>query len=335
MSSRVRHSHSDIIMVASGLSLLLHLGLGGGMSLLSRFTPSANPDDVSVTPIEWMDIRDAKSSKTQTILPKVEVPKSMRIENDNKPSKFMSAETVRVREESKARFIPGSESMNSEQSSPRTQSQFQPKIQSPGSKVTSPTPNSIISESTHRSSDPSLKKLKLFDNSASGDVAINTSSEEHAESPSGSGSTPITFAPPSQLSIDLPDEIKVGSMTVLNSDSSIYFSYFDRMQRLIYYRWVKNVDETMSWLLLKNRLPSTSMVYSTVDEIVLDSSGNFLRAHTLLPSGLQEVDDAVENAFSQARIIPNPPEGLIKQGLVRFKVRFDIYYHPSYARMRR
>lgn len=336
MSSRVRQSSSDIIMVAIGLSLIFHLGLGGGMSLVSRFMPSSNPDETAVSPIEWMELKDPKSSKTQTFLPNVEVPKSLRIEDQSKKATFMSKETVRVKEESKAQFIPGSESFNSpsEATQPNSNTRLiQPSAGSVQKKISTASKDKSRAEKVITG--PKINNLKLFENSTAEDVEINTSESETSQLSGNGGSTPISFPPPSQLAVDLPSEIKVGSMTVLNSDSSIYFSYFDRMQKLVYYRWVRNVDETMSWLLLKNRLPATSMVYSTIDEIVLDSSGNFLRAHNLVSSGIPEVDDTVEKAFSQARIIPNPPEGLIKQGLVRFKVKFDIYYHPSYGSYRR
>ena len=117
---------------------------------------------------------------------------------------------------------------------------------------------------------------------------------------------------------------KVGDRVSLNTREFVYASYLNRIKRLVNYYWKQNVDN----------LPSSARItrsqYTTKVNVVLTRVGALEHVEVVSPSGSDELDHCVVQAFKMAGPFPNPPEGLIeKDGRVYlpdmdFRVQFRI-----------
>lgn len=95
-----------------------------------------------------------------------------------------------------------------------------------------------------------------------------------------------------------------GDQNVLNTQESVYYSYYARISEQIGPLWQSIVRQTARMLRLK---PGS---YVTVAEITLDEDGNFVGIDYKQSSGNPQVDRAVEEAWKKAPRFPNPPQGM-------------------------
>lgn len=126
--------------------------------------------------------------------------------------------------------------------------------------------------------------------------------------------------------------VRIGEMTALNTDQLLYYSYYERMQEMIYNPWVKYVKAVLYSYAQKNASTGDE-VWLTHLEIILDKQGNFVKALVHQGSGLQGLDLAAVHAFKEAKQIPHPPQEMVQDdGTIRIQYAFEVYASPRYAR---
>jgi TonB family protein len=127
----------------------------------------------------------------------------------------------------------------------------------------------------------------------------------------------------------LPDSIPVGEITALNTDRFTYYSFFARIEDIIRPRWESQVRSGINRMSRQELSLGPSNRFVTQLTVVLDRNGNFLEAQLLRSSNVPSLDQAASDAFRSARILPNPPQGLIEEdGKVRLNYSFTVFVDP-------
>lgn len=134
----------------------------------------------------------------------------------------------------------------------------------------------------------------------------------------------------SKVSMDLPQDIQTASATNLNTDATTYYSFYNRVEELIYVRWIERLDGY--W----NRLPDSfkkehlsGKDWITQIEVTLKSSGEYYSAAIMKSSGYAPFDEATVYAFKNARYFPNVPKAKVEpDGFVRLKYSFGVRIAP-------
>lgn len=127
----------------------------------------------------------------------------------------------------------------------------------------------------------------------------------------------------STISVKLPDNIAVGSFTALNTDRNIYYSFYSRLEDMIYLRWADLIGKAVdSYPAEFKRRKLIGRAWKTNVVILLRPNGEFFKAEIHDQSGVEKFDISPVLAFQDARVFPNPPPEM---------VRSDGFIHISYS----
>jgi TonB family protein len=136
---------------------------------------------------------------------------------------------------------------------------------------------------------------------------------------------------PSTIGEVLPDSIKVGEITALNTDHYLFYSFYSRIEEAIRFKWEHDVEITLSNL-NRNQYHNPKSIWSTRLDILLTKEGKFHKAVLLKESGIHGLDMAAINAFREASFFPHPPKEMIgEDGFIRLQYQFHVFYDPSRA----
>ena len=117
---------------------------------------------------------------------------------------------------------------------------------------------------------------------------------------------PALFAQQSSQNQSVLDpNLPMGSETILNTQESIYYSFYARLYEAIGPLWQRHIREVS----FRRRVNPGE--YSTVVDVILDRAGNILEVRRLQSSGIEEFDQAVERSWKKVGKFPHPPEGLL------------------------
>ncbi len=105
-------------------------------------------------------------------------------------------------------------------------------------------------------------------------------------------------------SIDDPN-LPIGSENLLNTQESIYYSFYARLYEAVAPIWQSRTNEVFY-----HRQVNPGE-YVTVVDVILDQEGNLMGIHKIQSSGIPAFDDAVDDSWKKIRQFPNPPQGLL------------------------
>ncbi len=126
----------------------------------------------------------------------------------------------------------------------------------------------------------------------------------------------------STLHIPMPENMTIGSLTALNTDRNLYYTFYSRIEKQVYFRWAKLIEKAYeSFPENKQAQLHRAGVLKTKLKILLNPKGEFERAELQMGSGVQKFDVSPALAFHEARIFPNPPAELVQE---------DGYIHLDY-----
>jgi TonB family protein len=95
-----------------------------------------------------------------------------------------------------------------------------------------------------------------------------------------------------------------GSENILNTQESVYYSFYARLYEAIGPIWKSRLREVGNHRLSPGE-------YTTQVEVIFDQEGNLAEIRQLRSSGIAEFDDAVEKSWRKIQRFPNPPSGLL------------------------
>jgi TonB family protein len=126
------------------------------------------------------------------------------------------------------------------------------------------------------------------------------------------------------------EQVKVGSMTALNTDQYLFYSFFNRVNELVYLRWSSLVRLAQDQVAHRLYNKTVHTRWLTQIDIWIKPNGEFHSAHILKESGVPEFDRAAVAAFQQAGLFPNPPKELVEEdGFIHLKYGLTVYFDPK------
>jgi TonB family protein len=129
---------------------------------------------------------------------------------------------------------------------------------------------------------------------------------------------------------DHVEGIEEGEGTFLNAREYRYANFFNRVKKEVSVRWAPG-DE------LYKRDPSGAIYGQkdrlTVLHVVLDGKGQLQKAEVQQGSGLDFLDEEAIAAFQRASPFPNPPTGLMKDGVISFNFGFYVEFTSASMKM--
>jgi len=288
------------------LSLFIHFFL----VWLSQFAPLLNtPVDHPIT-VDIVDPSHNETTSTKQLVRQALAPDDERTEESDDPLKFLSQQTQRVRKQTQA--IVNGMTQNRQQSSPRPTKKID---LSPRLKPTT---------EKQQSSSDSPSNTQTFKN-GSMDISptrhlAQAQAQQDLNMPQGV----------STIGESLPQEVEVGSFTALNTDRYLYYSFFSRVEELIRFRWESGVRDVIDSTPPTRFRQHYGNSWITQVDIWLKPNGEFQSAHIMREAGLRGFDQAVVQAFIQARLFPHPPQEMVESdGFIHLKYAFEVRYEPK------
>ena len=268
------------------LSIFIHLLLG--VSFV--FIPTLLPKKSNVVEFEIKSAQPGPSqNKTKQIVREALVPDKMKAPDSEDPLKFWSAQTQRVKKQTRAAQI----GMTENHFSHATQKESQQQKKQRSRAIPDP-----------QSDDQSLSRETT-----------------------GSG-MPILGSPgTSRIGESLPQDVQIGSFTALNTDRYLFYSFYSRVEELIRYRWETSVQNALSVIPRERLEANIRGRWTTQLEVILNPKGEFVKVLVMKEAGVAHFDQAAIRAFMDARYFPNPPKEMIEDdGLIHLKYAFTVYF---------
>jgi outer membrane biosynthesis protein TonB len=134
----------------------------------------------------------------------------------------------------------------------------------------------------------------------------------------------------SSLAEYIPD-VREGGFTALNSDQFVHYTFYARVNEQIRNRWVMNIRDFLDRASGAeiNRLARKTQLSEV--EIVLDSTGKFVKAIFFNRAENPVLDQSAVRAFQLASPLNNPPSEMIEaDGYIRLRYGFYVQFRPRY-----
>lgn len=136
----------------------------------------------------------------------------------------------------------------------------------------------------------------------------------------------------STIGEQLPDDVKFGDFTALNTDRHLYYSFYSRIEEMVRGRWVNYARAVVYGIENGSERISGRATWTTQLEIILDKEGTFSRAILHSSSGSKGLDSAPVQAFRDAQAFPHPPAEMVKEdGTIHIYYAFSVNMVPRYA----
>lgn len=123
---------------------------------------------------------------------------------------------------------------------------------------------------------------------------------------------------------DHVEDVALGDATNLNTVEYQYYGFYHRVRQKLEQFWGRSIHEKAQQLIKDGRQVASSEEFVTSLQITLNHLGEIIEIKLRGSSGLKELDDAAIESFNQAGPFPNPPKGLIKNGLVVIEWGFVV-----------
>ena len=123
---------------------------------------------------------------------------------------------------------------------------------------------------------------------------------------------------------DYVEDIPLGDMTKLNTVEYKYYGFYHRIKQKLEQYWGNNIQKKAHMLWKSGRRVPASENRITSLEVTLDNRGNIVHVNVKGSSGIRELDEAAIESFNKAGPFPNPPKGMVKNGLARIEWGFVV-----------
>jgi TonB family protein len=123
---------------------------------------------------------------------------------------------------------------------------------------------------------------------------------------------------------DHVEDIPLGDMTNLNTVEFRYYGFYHRIKQQLEQYWGRTIQEKVKALYKSGRKIASVDQRITSLVITLDDNGQIKDIALKSTSGMKALDDAAIESFSRAGPFPNPPKGMIKDGLATIEWGFVV-----------
>jgi len=123
---------------------------------------------------------------------------------------------------------------------------------------------------------------------------------------------------------DFVEDIPLGDMTNLNTVEFKYFGFYNRIKKQLEKHWGSSIKQKVSRLQNSGRRLASKSNYITSLVITLDGRGSIQSISVKGSSGVNDLDSAAVESFNKAGPFPNPPRGMIKNGIATIEWGFAV-----------
>jgi TonB family protein len=123
---------------------------------------------------------------------------------------------------------------------------------------------------------------------------------------------------------DFVEDVPLGDMTKLNTVEYKYYGFYHRIKQKLEQYWGNSIQQKAKRLWKTGRRLASNENRITSLQITLDDKGNIVRINVKGSSGVQELDEAAVESFNKAGPFPNPPSGMMKNGLAVIEWGFVV-----------
>ncbi|MBX9766301.1 MAG: TonB C-terminal domain-containing protein, partial [Bdellovibrionales bacterium] len=125
--------------------------------------------------------------------------------------------------------------------------------------------------------------------------------------------------------------IDAAAITALNTDTYLFYSFYNRMVTQVRYHWERNVVSATEVAMAARKYLPEKEEWVTVAEITLDKDGNYEKTAILRSSGFDLLDKAVGAAYKAGSPIRNPPREMLgSDDKILITMSFSIAWKPMY-----
>lgn len=118
---------------------------------------------------------------------------------------------------------------------------------------------------------------------------------------------------------DFIDDIPLGDATNLNTVEDRYYGFYNRIRIQVEQYWRSSVSQVARKMMKKGRRMPASSSFKTSIVVILNSSGDIMKLSVENSSGSYEFDQVAVDSFSRAKSFPNPPKGMLKNGMATIR----------------
>lgn len=123
---------------------------------------------------------------------------------------------------------------------------------------------------------------------------------------------------------DYIEGVALGDTTYLNTTEYKYYGFFLRIRQKLEQFWGRSIQDKAQALSKGGRQVASNENLITSLEVTLNEVGEIVKIAIKGTSGVKELDDAAVESFNDAGPFPNPPKGLIENGLVKVEWGFVV-----------
>lgn len=134
----------------------------------------------------------------------------------------------------------------------------------------------------------------------------------------------------STIGESLPEDVKIGSFTSLNTDRYLFYSFYSRVEEKIRDNWEDSVINALRRTPKEKLEANFKYKWITSLEALVYPDGRLLKILLLKPSGLPALDEAAIQSFIRADYFPNPPREMVQDdGLIHLNYSFTVHADPN------
>jgi len=123
---------------------------------------------------------------------------------------------------------------------------------------------------------------------------------------------------------DYVEDIPLGDFTHLNTVEYKYYGFYHRIRQKLEQHWGNSLRKKAGSIFKQGRRVPASKERITSLSVFIDKNGSIVSVIIKGTSGVKELDDAAVESFNKAGPFPNPPKGLIKNGIARIEWGFVV-----------
>jgi TonB family protein len=123
---------------------------------------------------------------------------------------------------------------------------------------------------------------------------------------------------------DYVEDIPLGDMTHLNTVEFKFYGFYHRIRQKLEQYWGNSLREKADILAKQGRKIASDADKITSLAIYIDDKGNIVKIVLKGTSGVKELDDAAVESFNKAGPFPNPPNGMMQDGVAVIEWGFVV-----------
>lgn len=123
---------------------------------------------------------------------------------------------------------------------------------------------------------------------------------------------------------DFIENMPLGDFTHLNTTEFKYYGFYHRIRQKLEQFWGNSLREKSKVLYSQGRRVNVSENYVTSLVVSINEQGEIVNVKMAGSSGVKELDDAAIESFNQAGPFPNPPKGLVVDGVASVEWGFVV-----------